>query len=536
MDFLNLFPYSNVLAACGAILGLCFWYYSQAYKYWKNRGIPYVEPEMFFGNTKEFFLMRTPFAQTFEKLYQKLQGHNYGGVFSLLKPILLLRDPELIKNFMIKDFSHFHDRTGVVDKVNNPLSQHLFNLQGNTWRKLRIKLSPTFTSGKIKMMFLLMKECAEEMSEHLKDSAKNGECLEWKDVAANYTTDVIGTCAFGMQFNAIQDPNSELRVLGRKLVGTPTWPKLRTLRRMVVSMFPVLAPLLDAQFPSKAVSDSFLKTVKEIVDLREKNNIKRKDFMQLLIQLKNEGRVEEDNEIMLNGEEQRNGHQKTEVYEDDLKMTDDLLAAQVFVFFVGGFETSSTTISFCLQELAMNPDVQHRLQEEIDSVLRETGGEVTYEAIHKMKYLDQVMSETLRKYPPLGILFRKCTKTYTIPGTEKTIDAGTDVFIPILALHYDPKYFPQPNRFDPDRFREENKNQIPHYAYLPFGEGPRICIGMRFGMVQVKLGLVALLRHYEFKVCEKTNIPLRIDPKSFLTAPLGGIWLQITNRSTPVDQ
>jgi len=86
-------------------------------------------------------------------------------------------------------------------------------------------------------------------------------------------------------------------------------------------------------------------------------------------------------------------------------------------------------------------------------------------------------SETLRKYPPIPMLIRKCSKPYKIPGTDTVLEKGTSVTIPVAALHHDPKYYPEPERFDPERFSEEEKQKRHHYVYLPFGEGPRICIG-----------------------------------------------------------
>ena len=86
-------------------------------------------------------------------------------------------------------------------------------------------------------------------------------------------------------------------------------------------------------------------------------------------------------------------------------------------------------------------------------------------------------TETLRKYPPFTFIRRKCTKSTKLRGTDVTVDKGTQIMVPVLGLHRDPKYYPDPERFDPERFSEEEKKKRPHFCYLPFGEGPRICIG-----------------------------------------------------------
>ncbi|XP_069671900.1 probable cytochrome P450 6a13 isoform X3 [Periplaneta americana] len=218
-------------------------------------------------------------------------------------------------------------------------------------------------------------------------------------------------------------------------------------------------------------------------------------------------------------------------FKGDVTITMTDVAAQSVTFLLAGFETSATTMSFCLYELALNPDIQDRLREDIDTVLEKHDGNITYEAIQEMSYLDNVVSETLRKHPTAPFLIRECTKEYKIPDSEIVVDRGSQVVVPVMGLHYDPKYFPDPTRFDPDRFTEEVKNTRHHYSYLPFGEGPRICMGMRFALLQIKVGLISILSKYQFSVCEKTAIPLVYDPKTFLLFMKGGTWLQVKNRS-----
>lgn len=162
------------------------------------------------------------------------------------------------------------------------------------------------------------------------------------------------------------------------------------------------------------------------------------------------------------------------------KATEDLIAAQVPIFFIAGFETSSSTLSFLSYQLAVD---QSKLREEIDEVLNQINRNVTYEELLKMKYLDQVVSETLRMYPPGYILTRVCSKNYLIPAKKSyekvdlVIDKDTTILIPVIGVHMDPEYFPSPDRFDPDRFSEANKCNIVPGSFMPFGSGPRSCIG-----------------------------------------------------------
>lgn len=149
---------------------------------------------------------------------------------------------------------------------------------------------------------------------------------------------------------------------------------------------------------------------------------------------------------------------------------------------------------FALYELSVNPDIQEKARKEINTVLENHHGELTYEALMEMTYLRQVLDgnfglyksfldnnfhfvETLRKYPALQALSRICVKPYKLRNTKTTIDPGTTVVVSAIAVGRDPEHFPNPDKFDPDRFSAENKGNMNPYTYLPFGIGPRNCIG-----------------------------------------------------------
>lgn len=172
------------------------------------------------------------------------------------------------------------------------------------------------------------------------------------------------------------------------------------------SSFPDLARKLHLRANTNETADFFLKTFLETMDYRERNKIKRNDFVGMLLGLKD-------------------------------FFTKEELAAESFIMFVGGFETSSTLMQFTLYELALNSDIQERLRKEIKSAADENDGKVTYDTLLGVKYLDMVFNKSLRKYPPLPGTARHSVKEYKIPGTALTIPAGTNVEIPIYSLHHD---------------------------------------------------------------------------------------------------
>lgn len=133
----------------------------------------------------------------------------------------------------------------------------------------------------------------------------------------------------------------------------------------------------------------------------------------------------------------------------------------------------------------------------------------------------------MRKYPPAGLLFRKVSKPYYVPEYDFTLEIGTPIWIPVYSIQHDPENYPNPEMFDPDRFTPDKVKLRNPLEFLSFGDGPRNCIGARFGMMQTKVGLVMLLRHFKFTTCDETTVPLEISHTEFILAPKGGVTLRI---------
>jgi len=184
----------------------------------------------------------------------------------------------------------------------------------------------------------------------------------------------------------------------------------------------------------------------------------------------------------------------------------------------------------------VNQDIQKRLQNEIDQVLENTNGQAPYEAVNGMEYLDAVINEALRMYPVAAMLDRLCLKDFelppTLPGMKPfIIRKGQGIMIPVYGLQHDPKYFEEPEKFDPERFLgERKKDSLNCGAYLPFGLGPRMCIGNRFALLETKVLLFHLLARCDLQPCEKTPIPIKLIKGSFNMRPEGGFWLNVIPR------
>ncbi|EFA02816.1 cytochrome P450 6A1 [Tribolium castaneum] len=485
-------------------------------RYWDKKGLPTIPPKLPFGNLTDVIFGRKSFGEQFVEFYQilKAKGYRHGGIYFGASPLYVPTDPEIVKHIMLVDFAHFSSHGGYVDEESDPLSGHLFNLDDIKWRNLRVKLTPTFTSGKMKMMFQTLAEVSYNLKNVLDESVINKTPVDARDVLSRFGVDVISSVAFGLECDSLKDPNVSFRKYGKKAVDFDIWVRIKLFMQVLLPHCVLRA--IGHKFTKTEVEEFFMKSIRDVVEYREKNNIFRKDFMHLLIQLKNLGTVTDDGQIL----DETSGSK-------EVGLTMNQVAAQAFVFFMAGYETSSSTITFALYELAMNPPLQDKLRDEINTILAKHDNKLTYAAMMEMTYMEKVIQETLRKYPPLPIIMRLCTKDYVVPGTDIEIKKGVGVMIPVLGLQTDPEYFPDPDVFDPDRFSEEKKKERPGFTWLPFGDGPRICIGMRFGMLQSKVALTTFIRNYRVKLNEKTKIPLKIDKGSFTTRAEGGVWLNL---------
>lgn len=364
--------FNFILLAVIAIVSLGFYYVKRQFNFFKVRGLPYVQPEFPMGNLKGVATKHS-MGQLWERCYNELKtkGSPIGGVYFMTAPAFMALDLDLLRHIFVKDFQHFYDRGMYVNEKDDPLSAHLFNLEGKRWRNLRAKLSPTFTSGKMKMMFPTMISVVDEFQKHLEAEAKGSEVeVELRELLARFTTDIIGNTAFGVECNSLKDPNSEFRAKGKLVFENSP---IRMIKMVFMLNFQDIARKLGMMFTVPGITDFFMNLLRDTVKYREENNVQRNDFLSLLIQIMKTGKLE--------GESEELG-----------KMTFNELAAQVFLFFIAGFETSSSTMTFAFYELAVNQDVQDKARQEVEEVLSRHDGKWTYEAAMELTYIDQVIN------------------------------------------------------------------------------------------------------------------------------------------------
>lgn len=307
------------------LLFLVFIYLLNQYlfNFWSRHGFKQHQPTFFFGDARQFLTMKESIGEFFGRLYNQHKNFNVIGIYISYLPILVVNDPTLIQDILVKDFGTFHDRPMPVDEENDPLSGHLFSIAGQKWRNLRVKLSPTFTSGKLKGMFSNIKGCGRVLDDYLVKNFENGvDVFDFRDLLARYSTNIISSVAFGIENDCINEPDHIFRRMGAKFFE-PNFSN--GFRNTIMLALPKLFHKLKLKTVNRDVEEFVLSIIKQTIEYRETNNFARNDFMQLLIQLKNQGYVTADKDHI-------DDIDKLQV----TKLKTSELGAQLFVFFVAG--------------------------------------------------------------------------------------------------------------------------------------------------------------------------------------------------------
>lgn len=340
------------------------------FSYFDENGIPHIKPVWPYGNMKGVG-KDIHMVDLMHKIYNECKEKDViAGFYTLFSPSLIITDLELVKEITIKQFSNFTDRGVFVNEKDEPLTGHLFAIGGDKWRYLRNKLSPVFTSGKIKSMYHTISDKGNGFVEAIESASKSGS-VELKDISNRFTIDVVGSVAFGMEANTLKHEHPELVKIFKQIFGEEG---VTIAYFFFLFAFPKFSKFIHLRQFNKTVTDFFYNVVGGTISHRETNNITRNDFLNMLIQLKNKGSID------------------GEISTESRKLTLDEVIAQAFLFFFAGADTSSTAISYAITELSIHQDVQEKLRSEIIEKTKSSNGEITYDNLHEMTYLNQVMN------------------------------------------------------------------------------------------------------------------------------------------------
>ncbi|RZF41966.1 hypothetical protein LSTR_LSTR012343 [Laodelphax striatellus] len=460
-----------------ALLTIFYYLGTRNYNYWSKHGVFSNPPRWpFLGNLSVCDLPKSN-RDLIKGIYDSFEGQNCGGFYFLTKPVLVVRDPELAVSILVSDFAHFSSRGFHTNEQHDPLAKNLIHLDGQPWKLVRPKMTASFAINKLRDRVLLVRV----------------ESHDWK-------------------MSEIAPPKIAEAASSGSLTTS-------TVHVFVGYLFPALHTFARMTVARPEITDFFKKVTKDNLNLRESEGLpQRKDFFQTLVSMK---------------ETQQNCNYESE----GAKVCDeDFIVANLFMFFSAGFDSSGKIGAFIIYELAANKEIQKILRTEVLRVLDKYDNKLSFEAIQEMVYLEKTIGKLMdlmrveeanRKYPILMVIFRKCEKAYRLPDGG-LIEPGINVMIPSSAIHYDPKFYPDPEKFDPERFSEDNKSRRHQGAYLPFGIGPRICPAWQFAIVELKVFIARIVSKYELDLHPSTNTPLRLHPRNFLLSPEKDILVNLT--------
>jgi len=454
------------------------------------------------GTLNPFLFRQCKSSVEVVQLLQK-QSDKYGPMFSFPffhKRVLVINDVKLahhlFSNEHVDDYSRIKCAPGSNLVVRQTAYHSIFVVYGEKWRWMRKYFTPAFRHKKLKYLTPLFVECTSKLlSNWHRDQPTK---LDIHNEFIKLTMDIIGRSAFGVDFHALDGHRSQ------------EVDDMNFLIEQASSIFRFIIPYLDYlplpnNFRILRSAGRLRHMLDTVIADKHQRMIKSEDafdLIDLLLDLRN-----------------------TDMALSDYQMTDQILRDNLFLFFIAGHETASTSLSLLLYELARTPGAQERLVEEVDRVL--CGREPEFEDLDKLEYVGNAIKESMRLHPVGPTVGRDTLNEIEIEGYR--VPAGTQVMLNCWAIHHDEKIWKDPFRFDPDRFLPENCEGRPMYAWMGFGAGPHMCLGYKFAMMELRVCVAMIYQKYTFSVVP--GFVARTGKGSILH-PIGGVHLLVHPRRT----
>lgn len=519
MDFESAFKFSGIHWALIAtfVATAIYYYILRTWNYFQRHGIAFDRGVPIFGSYYRRFFYKESLMEMLRRLYYEHPNERFIGMYEIGGGTsYLIRDPELVKDITTRDFDSFVNRIADYHSETDPIyARGLTVLRGDPWRAMRSTLTPLYTSSKFKTVMLpAMIESKQRFTEKLCNELDNEKSVDFVELSTRSAIDAFGRCAFGIQTDALDNQNSEFKVAVEDVLAN--MKTLAGAKEYAIAKFPRLMKLLfNATALSQKGAQFFRQVLVDVIEQRKVKNVERFDIIGLVINTL-QGQGQSSKQTIGKSANQSKSvpyFSRTKITQNNSIQFSDYtlreLLPQCFEFFEAVFTENNVLVNYIAVTLADHPQIQERLREEILELNSKLDGQtLTNESLRELKYMDMVLSEALRICPITTQLRRRATKPYTLTNSQGAtiqVQPGENVWMPSYTLTNDPQYFPEPQKFDPERFSDENKKTIPSGVYAPYGMGPRNCIGCQYVNLEVKVTFFYLLQNFDLIKIEKKD-------------------------------
>ncbi|KAL1470629.1 hypothetical protein MTO96_024126 [Rhipicephalus appendiculatus] len=477
-----------VICAASLLTALLIWR-RRHFAYFENLGIPGPKPNILWGNLREYH--STDSYRVIGKWCDQ-----YGDVFGFYNgdvPFVVLRDVKFLEDVFVRNFQNFVDRgfTMMPDQMHPVLKKSIMHVGGASWKSIRMSIGYGFSANKLKQMMAHLEENANNFVKYLGEYADTGEEVHVLHKFEELAMDYVARGSFGIDEQSTS-----------------------SFGRLMKPMYWLSQIFGDYTFASLGEQ-----TAKVIQQRKNDPALRKPDILQNLLDAEY---VEAEESTDFIDFKAANAGAKARSLTTEEIITS---AAVLFVAWVSiRFETTATALSYISYCLAKYPDVQERLRQEVVGVVSNQGT-LDYDTVmRKLKYLGQVVDETLRLYPAgLTFVTRKAKDDFEYNGVN--FKAGTCFMAAVYQLHTDSRYFPNPLEFNPDRFSPENEAKLKKAAYIPFGAGPRSCVGTRLGLLQLRYTVARIVQNFRLTLGPSQNGTLEIGQYATVSTPARGPWI-----------
>ncbi|KAG4080258.1 hypothetical protein HA402_010750 [Bradysia odoriphaga] len=348
-----------------ALLTLSYLWLRNRYSYWERLGVPGPKPVYVFGNLLKQLTFQEHISIAYKRWHNTYNNVPYLGFYKLLQPAVMIRDPELQREILVKAFMNFHRNDVTISDNDELLKANPFFSSGEEWRQSRAMFGTFFSANKIKTVFPAMLKVANEWEQYVRSLGTNTE-IDGKDICSRFTTENMLRCTFSIDGKSFER-QSEFLDLGKSVFN----PDIITgLKSMAAFFIPTIQKFVNVSIVPKLMDRRFREMVQEQIKMRDSGSVECDDVLQFVLNSR-----------------------------DKYQMTDAQITGVCVGFFVEAYETSANVMAMALYTLAKNPHIQDELARRIQESLEANDNEVTYDLIYKHEYLDKVASECMRIQP-----------------------------------------------------------------------------------------------------------------------------------------